>query len=44
MTTLKLASDGPQIKSEDEFDPYCTNPNGKYLDCLISETRTRQLI
>lgn len=35
--------DGYQTKSEDEFDPYCTNPNGKYLDCLIKQNKNKTI-
>lgn len=36
-----LTIDGLQTKSEDEFDLYYTNPNGKYLNCLIKQNKNK---
>lgn len=35
--------DEPQTKSEDEFDPYCTNPDGKYLLCLTKQNKNKTI-
>ncbi|MBN3583462.1 hypothetical protein JYB64_13770 [Algoriphagus aestuarii] len=34
-----ITIDEPQTKSDDEFEPYSTNPEGKYLNCLIKQNK-----
>lgn len=36
-------SDGQQDKPQNEFDPYCTNPNGAYLDCLTKKNNNKTI-
>jgi hypothetical protein len=35
--------DGQQAKPQNEFDPYCTNPNGAYLDCLTKKNNNKAI-
>ena len=35
--------DGPQTKPENEFDTYCTNPDGKYLYCLTKQNKNKTI-
>ena len=38
-----MTIDGPETKSEDEFDPYCTNPYGNYFDCLTRQNKNKTI-
>lgn len=38
-----VTTDGPQTKPQDEFDPYCTNPSGIYLDCLTKQNNNKTI-
>jgi hypothetical protein len=32
-----ITTDGSQIIPQDEFDSYCTNPRGNYIECLTKQ-------
>lgn len=36
-----ITLDGVQAKPQDEFDSFCTNPNGDYLVCLTKKNKNK---
>ena len=35
--------DGQQDKPQNEFDPYCTNPSGAYLECFTKKNNNKTI-